>query len=67
MNSPTHRALSLGLGALLTSVHSGCSAGISVWYEDEALIAAGSDPAGYLDLRQYQYYPEKSCAWHVCS
>lgn len=32
--------------------------GIGVWYSDEALMSAGGDPNGTLDVRQYQYYPE---------
>ncbi|KAL3915238.1 MAG: hypothetical protein SGPRY_007314 [Prymnesium sp.] len=31
---------------------------IAHWYEDEALVSAGGDLNGTLDLRQYQYYPE---------
>lgn len=34
--------------------------GIGVWYSDEALISAGGDPDGTLDIRQYQYYPENA-------
>ena len=31
---------------------------LALWYDDAALLAAGGDPDGTLDLRQYQYYPE---------
>lgn len=34
--------------------------GIGVWYSDTALMAAGGDRDGTLDLRQYQYYPENA-------
>ena len=31
---------------------------LALWYADAELVAAGGDPDGTLDLRQYQYYPE---------
>ena len=31
---------------------------IALWYADAALVSAGGDGDGKLDLRQYQYYPE---------
>jgi len=31
---------------------------LALWYSDHALVSAGGDEDGTLDLRQYQYYPE---------
>jgi hypothetical protein len=31
---------------------------LALWFEDEALVKAGGDVDGTLDLHQYQYYPE---------
>ena len=33
---------------------------MALWFEDDALVAAGGDERGVLHMHQFQYYPAKA-------